>query len=394
MKKNVTYLSYTGMNEPLAESQVIPYINLIGKFAEVHLISYEKDELTNIEKQYITSKFKTYKIKWSIRKYHKSPRLLATIYDVLSMIFLLILDRKKNSMHYIHCRSYVTCCAAFCYSIFFSRVRYIFDMRAFWPDEMVSGKTLKKSSFLYLFLKKIEKILISNSYTTIVLTDAARKYLLSKAEFNHKKIFTIPTCVDLLKFDDRNLNSDLVIRDHMVIGTFGTINSGWFMMKEFVTFLSLFKEIHPKATFRVVTKDDPEQLLSQLSSFGILKSDVEIYPASSDKMPIEIAKFDIIVMFFVSNFSKLGSAPTRFGEALASGVPCVVNSGVGDLDQIVKDNNVGVVATEFSEVSIRKNCIDIISLLEDNSINSRCREASKKYFSLDLANKYYQELYG
>jgi len=320
--------------------------------------------------------------------------MLATIYDILSMIFLLVLDRQKNKMHYIHCRSYVTCIAAFVYSLFFSRVRYMFDMRAFWPDEMVSAKTLRKSSLLYSLLKKIETILILNSYATIVLTDAARKYLLSKPEFYNKIFYTIPTCVDHLKFDENNTEKNLIIQKNIVVGTIGTINSGWFMMKEFAIFLSIFKEANPKTTFRVVTKDNPEQLLRQLGSFGIFKEDVEIYSASSDKMPNEIAKFDIIVMFFISNFSKMGSAPTRFGEALASGVPCVVNSGVGDLDKIVYENNVGIVARDFSEKSMRKNCNEIISLLDDDSINTRCREVSKKYFSLELADSYYEDLYG
>jgi len=394
IKKNVSYLSYTGMNESLAESQVIPYINLISKFEEVHLISYEKDELTSQDKNFISSKFKSNKIKWSYKKYHKSPRMLATIYDILSMVYLLILDRQKHKIHYVHCRSYVTCIAAYFYAFFFSRVRYIFDMRAFWPDELVSAKTLKKPSMLYFLLKKIEAILITKSFATIVLTDAAREYLLSKSEFSLKNVYTIPTCVDHFKFDKHNYEKKLIIRDNIVIGTIGTINSGWFMMKEFAAFLSQFKEVNPKTTFRVVTKDNPDQLLNQLSSFGILKEDIEIFSASSDKMPYEVAKFDIIVMFFISNFSKLGSAPTRFGEALASGIPCVVNSGVGDLDKIVHENNVGVVIDDFTDLAMKKYCKEIISLLADDSIHMRCRDVSKKYFSLDIANIYYEDLYG
>lgn len=393
-EKNVTYLSYTGMHEPLAESQVIPYVNLIGKFSEVHIISYEKYQLTDLEKKNILAKFKSYKVRWSSKKYHKFPRMLATIYDILSMVYLLILDRQKNKTHYIHCRSYVTCIAAFFYSFFFSGARYIFDMRAFWPDELVSARTLKKSSVLYFLLKKIEVILISKSFATIVLTDAAREYLLSKSEFKLKKIYTIPTCVDHLKFNKNTSENFLTIKENIIIGTIGTINSGWFMMKEFATFLSHFKKINPKTTFRVVTKDDPQELLRQLSGFGILQEDIEIYSASSDRMPDEIAKFDIIVMFFISDFSKLGSAPTRFGEALASGIPCVVNSGVGDLDKIVHENNVGVVARDFSDQSMRKNCNEIISLLDDDTIKGRCREVSKKYFSLELADDYYEDLYG
>ena len=391
---NVTYLAYTGMDESLGKSQVIPYVNLIDKFTDVHLISFEKKKLSSYEKSQISSTFSSKKVRWTNNRYHKSPKMLATIYDILSMMYLLLLDRQKTKLHYVHCRGYITCIAAYTYSLFFTRVRYIFDMRAFWPDELVSAKTLKKSSILYFLLKKIEVILISKSYATIVLTHAAKKYLLSKSEFSHKFFYTIPTCVDHFKFVKNNSDKKIIIKENIVIGTIGTINSGWFMMKEFAIFLLHFKEANPKTTFRVVTKDNPQEFLTQLSGFGILKEDIEIYSASSDKMPDEMAKFDIIVMFFISNFSKLGSAPTRFGEALASGIPCLVNSGVGDLDKIVHENNVGVVAQEFSDVAMRKNCNEIISLLNDDTLRSRCREVSKKYFSLDLAEKYYEELYG
>ena len=267
-------------------------------------------------------------------------------------------------------------------------------MRAFWPDELVSAKSLKKSSILYFLLKKIETILISKSYSTIVLTNAAREHLLSQSEFTLNKFYTIPTCVDHSKFDNNNSKKNSIIKKNIVIGTIGTINSGWFMIKEFATFLSLFKETNPTTKFRVVTKDDPEKLLSQLSSFGIFKEDVEIYSATSDKMPSEIAKFDIIVMFFIPNFSKLGSAPTRFGEALASGVPCVVNSGVGDLAEIVIDDNIGVVISDFSNTSIKNNCNKILDLLNDESLYIRCIDSSKKYFSLDIAENSYNKLYG
>ena len=166
------------------------------------------------------------------------------------------------------------------------------------------------------------------------------------------------------------------------------------MLREFADFLNLFRKTCPRAIIRIITQDNPEKLLSKISVFGVPEKEIEIYSASSDEMPNEIAKFDILVMFFVSNFSKLGSAPTRFGEALASGVPCVVNSGVGDLDKIVHENNVGVVTTDFSDVAMTENCNEVLSLLGDNSLKIRCVEASKKYFSLELAVNSYQELYG
>ena len=63
---NVTYLAYTGMDESLGKSQVIPYVNLIDKFSDVHLISFEKKELSSLEKSQIISI-----IKWNFRVFLK-----------------------------------------------------------------------------------------------------------------------------------------------------------------------------------------------------------------------------------------------------------------------------------------------------------------------------------
>ena len=60
---SVTYLSYTGMDESLGKSQVIPYINLISKLADVHLVSFEKKELSNNVKSQIASNFISKKIR-------------------------------------------------------------------------------------------------------------------------------------------------------------------------------------------------------------------------------------------------------------------------------------------------------------------------------------------
>ena len=72
----------------------------------------------------------------------------------------------------------------------------------------------------------------------------------------------------------------------------------------------------------------------------------------------------------------------------------LIECGYPYLDKIVHENNVGVVATDFSDVAMTENCNEVLSLLGDNSINIRCVEASKKYFSLELAVNSYQELYG
>jgi glycosyltransferase involved in cell wall biosynthesis len=267
-------------------------------------------------------------------------------------------------------------------------------MRSFWPDEMVSAKVLKKTSVIYFLLKKSEKLLINRSYCTIVLTNAARKYLLDKKEINNKIIYTIPTCVNHKKFRRSPKNFFMNSSKSITIGTFGTISSGWFLLEEFVSFVTSMKSLNPDIKIRVISQDNPKKILSALDKYEIKNKDIQFYSAQTEDMPDEISKFDLVIMFFVANFSKLGSAPTRFGEALASGIPCVVNSGVGDLKDIVIENNVGVVVSEFSKKSILKGCSDILNLLNDESLKSRCIKTSYEHFSLDVAEKYYQKIYG
>ena len=52
MTKNVLYLSYDGMTDPLGQSQVLPYIiGLSKKGYKFHLVSFEKpNRLRKIEK--------------------------------------------------------------------------------------------------------------------------------------------------------------------------------------------------------------------------------------------------------------------------------------------------------------------------------------------------------
>ena len=64
------------------------------------------------------------------------------------------------------------------------------------------------------------------------------------------------------------------------------------------------------------------------------------------------------------------------------------------LKDIILENNVGVVISDFSKGSLLKGCSDILNLLDDETLKSRCIETSHKYFSLNVAEKYYKKIYG
>ena len=382
-------MSYTGMSEALGRSQVIPYVKILSSLGFVHLVSYEKNKVCSEDKTLIEEEFKGKNITWTRNAYHKRPRVLATLFDIFTMCYKLTTHRASGGEHYVHCRGYVASLAALVYGTFFSRVRYIFDMRAFWPDEMVTSGTLSKRSITYAALKILEKILIDRSHATIVLTHAARDYLISWRSRYDEKVVVVPTCVDHSRF-----RPDVKCQPREItIGTFGTVYGSWFLFEEFCNFIVLFSGLAPRVSVNIVTHDDHVKIRNALIAKNINVEKLSIYHSSHENMPNEIRKFDAIVMFFSPGFSKLGSAPTRFGEALASGVPCVVNSGVGDMGAIIRKEHVGVVVEDFSNFDgLRRQCLELLGII-NRDISEKCRLVSKKYFSLDIARSKYKRIY-
>ena len=73
----------------------------------------------------------------------------------------------------------------------------------------------------------------------------------------------------------------------------------------------------------------------------------------SKDMPDALRAHDLSVMFFSSGLSKL-EVPTRLAEVLGCGLPVVANKGVGDVAEIISENDVGVIIEGESEEDIHK----------------------------------------
>ena len=84
-------------------------------------------------------------------------------------------------------------------------------------------------------------------------------------------------------------------------------------------------------------------------------------------MPKRICKHDGSVFFFTSNISKLGSAPTRLAEILWTGIPVLTNLGVGDVEQILANNKVGILI--YPSDNLAKKCDHFINLIKNKAVS-------------------------
>ena len=112
-----------------------------------------------------------------------------------------------------------------------------------------------------------------------------------------------------------------------------------------------------------------------------------------NEIPSILNEIDVGVFFIEPAYSKIASAPTKFGEFLAMGIPCVTNAKIGDMDFILQDKNLGLAMNKFDENSFEFAAKEIINLIKQKDTFNSCRKAAEKYFSLSEGANKYSQLY-
>jgi len=391
MKPETLYLSYTGLLEPLGRSQVLAYLSRLSKTYSITLVTFEKrDDFGNkIEVDLLKQECESFGIKWRPRIYHHKPRLLATAWDLLILLWDTLRISSRKNVKLVHCRSYIPAIAAWLIGKV-TRTPFIFDMRALWPEEMIDAGRLKRKSLIYKTLNYIEKKLLTDASAVVSLTSAAIPYLMKKyPELQADKFTVIPTCVDLSRFAE----SDKFSNTKAVIGTMGTVVSGWYHLDWLINTLKFSEDVFKQPCFKIITKDDPKVISNLSNSLNFDSAKLLIRSCKPDDIQSNIQELLFAVLYFTSGVSKIGSAPTRMAEFLACGIPILGNRGVGDMADIIEQHNIGVVIENGSEKSIKLGLEKMRLLLKDPELARRCKLTAEKLFSADVGAEKYANIY-
>jgi glycosyltransferase involved in cell wall biosynthesis len=388
----VLYLSYTGLLEPLGQSQVFAYLRLLSRKHQITLVTFEKsadlDDDDRIRRQ--REACEEHGLRWIPMRYHHRPRLIATAWDMIAFTWTALREARRERVELLHCRSYVPSFVALAvkYSL---GVPFIFDMRAFWPDEMVAAGRLRIHSPLFRLLKAAERLCVIQAAAVVSLTEAGIDHIrrLYSEAVADVQFTVIPTCVDLDRFLPRETPGPLPIR----VGSLGSVTSGWFKFDWLVAFFAATAVRDPLSRFAIVTLEDGDRIADLVAGGNLPRDRVDIFGAQPADVPNIVAKMSAVPMFYDVGEASIGRSPTRLGEVLACGVPVVVNPGVGDVEAIVRDNRVGVVIADASPLAMLRGVDELINLLQDPSLAERCRKVAEEHYSLEHGAEAYAAIY-
>ena len=105
----ILYLSYDGILEPLGESQVLNYLERLSASYDITLISFEKRSDICEGRRLLKFKARLEKIgiDWHPLRYHKSPPILSTAYDVFRAWWYAWRWQRRHQSGIAHARGYV-----------------------------------------------------------------------------------------------------------------------------------------------------------------------------------------------------------------------------------------------------------------------------------------------
>ena len=394
MKKNSTlYLSRNGLLEPLGQSQVFAYLRGLSRDYNITLITYEKDEdwADKARLQKARTDCKDLGIRWLPQHFRQRPKIVAPAFSMIRMVWLVRREIRQRGIRLIHARSNIPAATALAVS-WMTGVPFLFDLRSLFPEELITARRMRRGSFLHRAIIWAERVCLAKSAAVISQTHAAVNHIKSvyPNELKDQCLVMIPTCADLDRFTPP-LDQPSGPTVH---GCIGTILSGWFRTDWLAAWLSAVAQDDTDARFEIVTRDDADRVRVALDPMNKFGDRLTIGPRPSEEMPTAVRGHDLTVMFYAGGeVSELGRSPTRMAEVLGCGLPVVANEGVGDVADIIRRYNVGVVVKDGSQAAMMAALDELKALRSDPDLTSRCRKAAKEVFSLQAGTEAYCKLY-
>ena len=408
------YICYFGVRQPLVQTQVIPYLVELIRGDDgatqgrgdlnisVSLLTFEPERIGKVEEDKVRAELKSKGIEWHCLPYHKRLSAIATAYDIFRGAWFIRRQIRDKELDVLHGRVHVpTLMGALARKFSKRKPKLLFDIRGFFPEEYTDAGVWPANGWLYRSAKRGERWLLVESDGFVVLTEKAREILFPESKTTgrdklSRPVEVIPCCVDLDKFGTANIDSKREIKSELNIGNRKVIAyvgsfGGWYLTDEMLDFFSAARKNDPHIFVLILTQRDKEKVTAGLLTRGFSKTDFFVGSVAPDEIPRYLSAADVAVSFIKPCYSKLSSSPTKIAEYLACGVPVISNRGVGDLDELIETNKVGVLLDNFSEAAYLAAITDAEAL---GDIRARCLNTARKEFDLaTVGGERYRRIY-
>lgn len=389
MRRAALYICYYNIREPLVQTQVVAYVRELARSGfEMHLLTFEKERLTQAERLSIREQLRREGIRWYPMRYHARPSLPATLYDITCGSFKAVSLCIRYQIPLVHGRSHVGAAMALVAKVL-RGVKVLFDIRGLLADEYADVGHWSRAGVKYRLTKAMERVLFRRADALILLTEAIKADLMRTEPVLRERasdIEVIPCCVrvervvhnaEARQAERRRRNWD-GRRVLAYVGKLGT----WYLEREMAQFFAAACRVESRFFFQVLTQSEPSPMRRALAEAGVPAEAFHIGQVEPEEVPRVLCAADAGISFIRSSYSKRSSSPTKVAEYLAAGLPVVSTRGIGDCDAILARPNLGITLERLDETDYRRATVELLRLLDDPATPALCREFAERELSL------------
>lgn len=404
--KGTLFITYDGLLDPLGGSQILPYLKSISSHQKFfHVLSFEKQERYMRNADDLQNELSALGIGWTQLIFTSRAGKIGKLWDLARMYLVAIYLQCKNRFAIIHCRSYQAMQVG-CLLKLVTGSKTLFDMRGLWVDERVDGgiwlQHHRLDRFVYMMYKRIEKNLLSCSDHVIVLTKRVIPELMRLSPSMTSRVTVIPCCADFDHFTLPTKSQRLTVRaqlgipeDARVISYLGSLGT-WYMLEEMLRLFAQANSLWGNVHFLIITCDWKAEHEALVRKLGIssVRDQIHVRSATRVDVPVLLGCADVMFSFIKPAYSKMASSPTKLAEAFAVGIPVISNIGIGDVDEVTKtlDGGVLVDLNNPESVNFVITHLDLIAAKGGQALHDRARSKLGLEFAETQYNHVYHEL--
>jgi glycosyltransferase involved in cell wall biosynthesis len=388
MTMRALYLSHTGMTEPLARSQVLPYVAGLARAGwRIDIVGFEPaaaplDEIEGLSDQLARAGIR---YTWGRRSAAHDP--LTKLREGALTLARAAARATTGRPRIVHARSYLAAAAAHLLTAALPGARFIFDCRGLLGDEYVDIGHWSRHSARYRVLKHAERRLFARADAVVTLTDRLRRWLRERNMVGDRApIEVIPCCVDLQQFraspaDRAWARTRMGAGDRLVVAYSGSLGP-WYCEEEMAQLFARVRQARP-ALFCVLTRADATPLRAALRAAGVPDADVLVTASPPTEVSRWLAGADAALALVRPCFSKIASSPVKVGEYLAMGLPVVVNRGIGDQDALIEQCPAIVDAGHLDTPSLARAADALAVRVDDPQLHRAARRVAEEQLCLE-----------
>ena len=402
--RQVLFISYNGMLDPLGQTQVLPYLReLAKKGVRFTLLSFERapafEPAAAAQCEELRCELRTQGIDWHWLRYHQRPSLPATMYDVLAGIRKASSLVKRKKIEMVHARGHIPATIALALKRQFG-IKLIYDLRGLMAEEYVDAEHWQQGSLPYRITKNTERKVLAVADAIVTLTERIwpiiREWEGLRGRTPHHEV--IPCCVDLARFrfsdeERARRRAELGLADQFTIVYSGSLD-GWYLTEKMADFFASLVRRNPEAHMVWLTTGSHGRVRELMNSRSIPGKNFSVLSVAAADVPSYLAAADAGLSFIKRCMSKIASSPTKNAEYLACGLPVIINEGIGDSDALIDEWHAGVLLEEFNEQEYDAAAREIEAMVAAPDAREKARRVAEQLFHLEtVGGERYAALY-